>query len=146
MFDVFCILRTSQVHHQKDSLYTQFLYGKCFIHTHTHTHIYIYIYIYSVCVCVCVCVFQINALIRFLMFSTCFEPHGFVSKKTVCTSGFCMVFTCIGVTSLAGGKSLTHTHTHTHIYICVCMCVCVSSFPPARLVTPMHVNTPYKNR
>jgi len=35
--------------------------------------------------------FQINALIRFVMSSTCFEPHGFFVRKTICTCSFCMV-------------------------------------------------------
>ena len=48
--------------------------------------------------------FQINALIRFLTASTRFKPHGFIIRKTVCTSRFCMVcFSCIYVRSLAGG-------------------------------------------
>jgi len=29
--------------------------------------------------------FQINALIQFLTSSTCFKPHGFIIRKTVCT-------------------------------------------------------------
>jgi len=48
--------------------------------------------------------FEINALIQFLTSSTCFKPHGFVFRKTVCTSSFCVVsFSCIYVGSLAGG-------------------------------------------
>ena len=48
--------------------------------------------------------FQINALIRFSTSSTRFKPHGFIIRKTVCTSSVCMVcFSCICVSSLAGG-------------------------------------------
>jgi len=49
--------------------------------------------------------FVINALILFLMSSTCFKLHGFIIRKTVCTLSFCMVcFSCIYVSSLAGGR------------------------------------------
>ena len=49
--------------------------------------------------------FQINALIRFVTSSTCFEPHGFLIRVTICTRSFCMVcFSCIYVSSVAGGR------------------------------------------
>jgi len=36
-------------------------------------------------------IFQINALIRMLTFSTCFETHEFITRKRVCTRRLCMV-------------------------------------------------------
>jgi hypothetical protein len=49
--------------------------------------------------------FQINALIRFLSSSTCFEPQGFIIRKTFCTRSFGMVsFVMHFVSSLAGGR------------------------------------------
>jgi len=32
--------------------------------------------------------FQINGLIQFLVFSTCFEHHVFILRKTICTCSF----------------------------------------------------------
>jgi len=55
---------------------------------------------------------KINALIRLLTSSTCFEPHGFIIRKTVCTRSVCTgCFSCIYVSSLAGGllKSVHET-------------------------------------
>ena len=34
--------------------------------------------------------FHINALILILTCTTCFKPHGFIIRKMVCTSSFCM--------------------------------------------------------
>ena len=49
--------------------------------------------------------FQINALIQVLASSTYLEPHGFIMRKTICTSSFCMVCaSCIYVISPAGGR------------------------------------------
>jgi len=48
--------------------------------------------------------FQFNVLTRFLTSSTCFEPHGLIIRKTVCTrSYFMLCFSCIYVSSLADG-------------------------------------------
>jgi len=37
--------------------------------------------------------FKINAIMKFLVSSacTCFETHGFITRKTVCVCSFCMV-------------------------------------------------------
>jgi hypothetical protein len=62
--------------------------------------------------------FQINVLIRFLMSSTCFEPHGCFITKTVCKRSFWPVcLLCIGLNSLAGGR------------------LCIDALQPARLIT-----------
>jgi hypothetical protein len=123
IFYVFYLLRTSQVHHLEDSLYTEIWYGKCFIHTHIHTH----------------------------------TPHTHHTHTThTHTPHTHTLHTHIHTHTHTPHTPQTHTHTHTtHTYVCVCVCgvcvcvcvcvVCVSSFPPARLVTPVHVNTPYQN-
>ena len=42
--------------------------------------------------------FQINVLIQFLAFSSCFQHHVFNIRKTICTWQFCVVcFSCIYV-------------------------------------------------
>ena len=62
--------------------------------------------------------FQINVFIRFLTFYARLQPHGFIIRKTVCTRSFYMVrFSCICVSSLAGGRGCSvHTYIHTHIH------------------------------
>jgi len=48
-------------------------------------------------------IFQINVLIEFLMSSTYFEHHVFIIRKTICICNFMVCFSCIYVSSLAGG-------------------------------------------
>jgi len=49
--------------------------------------------------------FQINGLIQFLVSSTYFEHHVFSIRKTMYIRIFMVCFSCIYVSSLAGGKS-----------------------------------------
>ena len=49
--------------------------------------------------------FQINVLIQFLVSSTCFEHHVFNTRKTIRTCSLLwFVFSCVYVSSLAGGR------------------------------------------
>jgi len=49
--------------------------------------------------------FKINVLIQFFVFSTCFEHHVFIIRKTIRTCSFYMLcFSRVYVSSLAGGR------------------------------------------
>jgi hypothetical protein len=55
-------------------------------------------------------IFEINASVRFLTSSSCscFEHRVFIIRKATCTCSF----SCICVSSLAGGRVFSNTHFH----------------------------------
>jgi hypothetical protein len=59
--------------------------------------------------------------------STCFEPHGFIIRRTVCTCSFVWhVFSCIYVSSPAGGR-------YWHVQDCLhCICLRYAANPLGR--------------
>ena len=67
--------------------------------------------------------FYINVLINFFVSSTCFEHHVFIIRKTICVCIFNICFSCVYLSSLAGGR----------------MCSILEHIlPPARYCITMH--------
>jgi len=63
---------------------------------------------------------QINILIQFLVYSTCFEHHLFIIRKTICTCSFVWyVFHTLYVSSLAGGRTCSISSTSFHLLDCL---------------------------
>jgi len=57
--------------------------------------------------------FQIDALMRFVKYSACFDRHWFIIRKAVCTNNVCMVcFLCIHVTNGLPDYELMSFVTH----------------------------------
>ena len=64
--------------------------------------------------------FQINVLIQFLVFYTCFEHNVFIIRKIICTCSFlCHVISCIYISNLADGMMCASFH----LLDCLCKCM-----------------------
>jgi hypothetical protein len=72
---------------------------------------------------------------------TCFEPHRFILGKTDVNAVLYGKFTCIGVSSPAGGRVCSILINYAlHMYAIMKLWVSNEHTLP-----PMHVNLPYKN-